>query len=145
MVSIRPIALLVIAFLGLSSFALSQPATELAETARRILQRDCVSCHGELQTSGLDLRHRETMLEGGRQGPALVPGKAEESLLFLAASHSGELKMPPDKPPLSSQDLDSLREWIDAGAPWGLMAASHGDSEPTWWSLRRPQRPIAGN
>ena len=140
-VSIRPIAALVIAFLGLSSFAFSQDAKELGETARRILQRDCVACHGELQTSGLDLRHRETMLEGGKQGPALVPGKAEESLLFLAASHSGELKMPPDKPPLSSQDLDSLREWIDAGAPWGLMAASHGDSEPTWWSLRRPQRP----
>ncbi len=85
--------------------------------------------------SGLDLRHRESMLAGGKQGPALVPGKAQESLLFLAASHTGELKMLPEKPPLPSEDLKVLREWIDAGAPWGLLAASHGDPEPTWWSL----------
>ena len=90
--------------------------------------------------SGLDLRHRETMLEGGGKGPALVPGKAEESLLFLAASHGGELKMPPGKPPLPSQDLDALRDWIDGGAPWDSTAAAGGSAEPAWWSLRRPRR-----
>ena len=140
MVSIRAIALPG-AFLGLSFFASAQPVNQLGETARRILLRNCVACHGEQQMSGLDLRHRESMLEGGKQGPALVPGKAEDSLLFLAAAHTGELKMPPDKPPLSGPDLDALREWIEAGAPWGLMAASHVDSEPAWWSLRRPRRP----
>ena len=91
--------------------------------------------------SGLDLRHRETMLEGGGKGPALVPGRADESLLFLAASHAGELKMPPGKPPLPSSDLDALRDWIDGGAPWDLTAATAAPSEPTWWSLRRPRRP----
>ncbi len=79
------------------------------------------------------------MLTGGQRGPALVPGNAEESLLFLAVSHSGELKMPPKNPPLPAEDLEALREWIDVGAPWGLVTASH--SEPGWWSLRRPRRP----
>ena len=96
-----------IQFLTFSS-VVGQSASPLQETARRILQRNCVSCHGEQRMSGLDLRHRETMLEGGGKGSALVPGKAEESLLFLAASHAGELKMPPGKPPLPSRDLDAL-------------------------------------
>ena len=91
--------------------------------------------------SGLDLRHREAMLAGGGKGPALVPGKSDESLLFLAASHAGELKMPPGKPPLSSRDLDALRDWIDGGAPWDSAAAAAGSAEPAWWSLRRPRLP----
>ena len=91
--------------------------------------------------SGLDLRHRDAMLKGGGKGPALVPGNAEESLLFLAASHRGELKMPPGKPPLSSHDLDALRDWIDGGAPWDSTVAAAAPTEPSWWSLRRPRRP----
>ena len=123
------------------SFSFVQSASQIQETARRVLQQHCVSCHGEQRMSGLDLRHRETMLEGGGKGPALVPGKADESLLFLAASHDGELKMPPGKPPLSSRDLDALRDWIDGGAPWDSAAATAAPSEPTWWSFRRPRRP----
>ncbi len=137
---IRAVVFLVGGFSALV-FASAQPAAQLGETAQRILQRNCVACHGELQVSGLDLRHRESMLEGGKQGPALVPGEPQDSLLFLAAAHSGELKMPPDQPPLPGRDLDTLRKWIEADAPWGSMAASHGDSEPAWWSLRRPRRP----
>ncbi len=141
MVGIRFVAVLGIVLFPSPPFLFSQPAAQLGETARRILQRNCVACHGELQVSGLDLRHRERMLEGGKQGPALVPGEPQDSLLFLAAAHSGDLKMPPDQPPIPVPDLDTLREWIEAGAPWGSTAASHGDSEPAWWSLRRPRRP----
>ncbi len=122
------------------SFNFVQSASQIQESARRVLHRNCVSCHGEQRMSGLDLRHRETMLEGGGKGPALLPGKAEESLLFLAASHDGELKMPPGKPPLPSKDLDTLRDWIDGGAPWESTISAAAPSEPTWWSLRQPRR-----
>ena len=91
--------------------------------------------------SGLDLRARESMLKGGGKGPALVPGNAEESLLFLAASHRGELKMPPGKPALSAHDLDALRVWIDEGAPWDSTVSAAAPTEPSWWSLRRPRLP----
>ena len=114
------------AFLGTSSFSLAPAESAPGETAQRILERECLTCHGQVAISGLDLRNRESMLTGGQQGPALVPGNAEESLLFLAASHSGELKMPPKKPPLPTEDLEALREWIDAGAPWGgLVTEPH--------------------
>ena len=32
--------------------------------------------------ANLDLRTRESMLKGGDKGPALVPGKADQSLLI---------------------------------------------------------------
>ena len=88
------------------------------------------------------MRRRETLLTGGSRGPAVLPGKAPSSLLFQAASHLGELKMPPDKPPLPPQDLEILRQWIDEGAPWGASGvAQQPDFEPSWWSFRRPRRP----
>ena len=69
-------------------------------------------CHGTAQMSGLDLRQRESMLKGGKRGPALVPGDAEESLLFQAVLQQGELKMPLGKEPLSP------RRWKFSGAGW---------------------------
>ena len=60
------------------------------------------------------------MLKGGKRGPALVPGKADESLLFRMAAHRVEPVMPPkDKPgnpPLTPEELGLLKLWIDAGA-----------------------------
>ena len=48
--------------------------------------------------SDLDLRQPETILKGGKRGPAIVPGKAEQSLLYKAVAHTGDLQMPPGKP-----------------------------------------------
>ena len=51
--------------------------------------------------SDLDLRERDTILKGGKRGPAIVPGKAEESLLYKAVRREGELQMPPGKTALT--------------------------------------------
>ena len=64
---------------------------------RPILVDQCVKCHGpKKQSSGLRLDSREAVLKGGDTGPAVVPGKPEESLLIQAVAHThDELKMPP--------------------------------------------------
>src|SRR5258706_15703536 len=49
--------------------------------AQAIFENHCVSCHGTTPMSGLDLRQRDTILKGGKRGPAMVLGKPEESLL----------------------------------------------------------------
>src|SRR5215831_15449254 len=47
-----------------------------------ILGAKCFVCHGRrAQKAGLDLRAREGLLKGGKSGPAIVPGKPDESLL----------------------------------------------------------------
>src|SRR4051794_5990784 len=86
-----------------------------------ILEDKCVGCHGSaLAENKLSLEGIPAMLKGGKKGPALVPGKADESLLFRMAAHRVEPVMPPkDKPgnsPLSPEELGLLKLWIDAGA-----------------------------
>ena len=87
-----------------------------------IFQTRCVLCHGKRrQEGGLDLRTQASRLKGGKSGPALVPGKPDESLI-LKRINSGE--MPPPKmlfeyavrPPTSSE-VETLRKWITAGSP----------------------------
>ena len=115
------IALRLLAITGLVtptlSFALfllpglqSAPASDLDRSARAILSRESVSCHGEAKVSGLDLRQLDGVLKGGQKGPAVIPGNAEASLLYQAASHKGAVKMPPgSKAPLPATDLKSAR------------------------------------
>ena len=114
----------------------------LPQQARAILEANCVSCHGPAQMSGLDLRTREAMLKGGNRGPALIPGQAYRSPLYLAAAHQQEPRMPPEQDPLSAQDLAVLRKWIDRGAPWEAGQAERASAQPSWWSFRKPRRPV---
>ena len=64
----------------------------------------------------LDLRESSTTLKGGERGPAIVPGKADESLLYKAVKRDGELQMPPGKTALTAAEVATLRDWINAGA-----------------------------
>jgi len=59
----------------------------------------------------------ESLQKGGGRGPAIVPGKPDESLLYKAVTRSGELKMPPGGP-ISEKEVALLRQWIEAGAHW---------------------------
>lgn len=92
-----------------------------ADEIVEILEDKCVGCHGSaLAENKLSLEDVPAMLKGGKKGPALVPGKADDSLLFKMAAHRVEPVMPPkDKPgnsPLSPEELGLLKLWIDAGA-----------------------------
>ena len=65
-----------------------------------------MACHtGKFKKSGLDLSTRDLAIRGGDRGPALVPGKAQESLLYRVAAHLAELHMPPQLPKLAEADL----------------------------------------
>jgi mono/diheme cytochrome c family protein len=87
-----------------------------------ILLRRCTVCHGpRRQEAGLDLRSRAAMLRGGKSGPAIVPGKQEESLL-LKKIRSGE--MPPRRriievsiKPIETAETELLARWVALGAP----------------------------
>ena len=86
---------------------------------RPVLVDNCVKCHGaEKQKSNLRLDSRKLAMAGGDSGPAVVPGKPDESLLVLAIRHGDEApKMPPSKK-LAKPILDDLTNWVAMGAPW---------------------------
>jgi hypothetical protein len=89
--------------------------------------------------SGLDVRDRATILKGGKRGAAIVPGNADQSLLYKAVRREGELQMPPGKTALSAAEIDAIRDWINSGAKWSAGAANA--PEPSWWSFKKPVRP----
>ena len=77
------------------------------------LKERCVKCHGPIKPkAGLNLSSAATLALGGENGPAVVPGNLDESLIWQRIS-AGE--MPPDDP-LPAADQRILRRWIEAGA-----------------------------
>ncbi len=110
----------------------------LAQPAREILDANCVSCHGAAQMGGLDLRSREAALKGGKRGPAIVPNKPAESLLLRGVLRDGDLQMPPGKAALSPAQIETLRNWIAAGAPFETQTTK---SKSGWWAFQPPARP----
>jgi uncharacterized protein DUF1553/uncharacterized protein DUF1549/cytochrome c/3-keto-disaccharide hydrolase len=98
-----------------------QPTAEQLEffekKVRPILVDNCHKCHGEKKQQGnLRLDSRATILTGGDTGPAMVPGKPEESLLVEAINYKS-LEMPPDAR-LKPEQVATLTEWVKMGAPW---------------------------
>ncbi|MBB74897.1 MAG: hypothetical protein CMJ75_10330 [Planctomycetaceae bacterium] len=83
---------------------------------RPLLRAHCMSCHGlEKRAGDLDLRTLPLILNGGTQGPAIVPGSAARSILYRkVASRS----MPPEgELPLTNTQLTTLRRWLDSAEP----------------------------
>jgi cytochrome c553 len=92
-------------------------ATAFFETKiRPVLVEQCYACHGpQKQRAGLRLDNKEAILKGGESGPALIPGKIQESLLLRALRHQ-EPKMPP-KGKLPETVIADFARWIEMGAP----------------------------
>ena len=96
---------------------------------RPLIAAKCQKCHGpRQQRGGLRLDSRSALLKGGKTGPAVVPGKVDESLLIEAVNYES-LEMPPDGP-LSSREIAILSDWVKRGAPWPEPTASRSAGEP---------------
>ena len=108
-------------FLFLSELAAQPPnaGDEFFEKeVRPLLAEKCAGCHGGTQPKGgLKLTSRADLLRGGDSGPAVVPGKPDESLLLKAVRYQDELRMPP-KGKLTDQQIEVLERWVKQGAPW---------------------------
>lgn len=86
-----------------------------------ILQGKCVDCHNPSKsTGGLLMHDLPSLLSGGIHGPAIVPNNAGESLMIQRALLPLDHKehMPPKgRVQLSEAELDTIRWWINQGAP----------------------------
>ncbi|MBI4601270.1 MAG: hypothetical protein HY721_04835 [Planctomycetes bacterium] len=94
------------------------------------LRVKCIACHSKTEhKADLVLETPEAILEGGKSGPAAVPGKGAESLIVKVASRVEKPFMPPRNNKvgahaLTSEELGLLRLWIDQGAKCGSGAAA---------------------
>ena len=114
----------------LISLFVSSSQAEDAESlfVRRVwplFQEKCLACHGNDEKkikAGYDMRTLESATQGGESGvKALVPGKPEESPLYLASTrqHADWEPMPPkEADQLKPEQLAWIKEWMASGAPW---------------------------
>ena len=132
-----------ISFLTLVIEITAEGQSQTAVEAKSILVKHCSMCHGSNQSSGLDLRESQTLLKGGLRGPAVIPGKSSESLLFQVLTGVGKLKMPPNNQLLSPNEIETIRLWIDEESSW--KEPSLAKKEKLWWAFRKPLRPKVPN
>jgi mono/diheme cytochrome c family protein len=101
----------------------TEPATEVpvtggvsfANDVMPILAGSCRDCHGGNQTrAGLNLTTYESLMSGSINGAVVVAGNSADSVLVQLVT---EGKMPKRGPKLSPEQVQTISDWIAAGAP----------------------------
>jgi hypothetical protein len=76
-----------------------------------LFESKCTACHGGASPQKeLDLSTYQGALEGGEDGPVIIPGDSAGSLLV-------EVQSGQHFATLNDDELDVIKTWIDAGAP----------------------------
>ena len=134
------IAKLTIALLATSSLA--QAEDLFSSNIEPLLKKHCLECHSHAagkMKGGLTLDAKSGWEQGGDTGPAIVPGKPEESLLIRMVRWADADHQMPPKQPLAAEEVALLEAWVAAGAPDPRQAAK---AEGEWWSLKPLPKPL---
>ncbi|MBS0208831.1 MAG: DUF1553 domain-containing protein [Planctomycetes bacterium] len=132
-------ATLVVCFAAVTCAAeVAAPAVRFDRDVLPIISSRCFQCHGPDESTReaelrLDQRDDATRERDGQW--IIKPGSADQSALIArVTSKDHDELMPPahSGPPLSPAEVDTLRRWIAAGAPY----TQH-------WAFVAPQRPAA--
>ena len=120
---------------------------------RPVLVKYCYECHSadsEKLRGELYLDSKPGWQRGGDSGPALVPGKPNESLIIEAIRYQRkDIEMPP-KQKVPQAAIDTLVKWVEMGAPDPRTEESaHPPAEMDleegrkFWSFQPIRRPTA--
>lgn len=107
---------------SLPALAQNSPKTKLTykKDISPLIQKNCLPCHLQENEnpSGLSIDNYEMLMNGGKHGNTVLPGKPKESNLYL--------KLLPDPPfgkqmargrkKLSDEDVQLIYDWIEQGA-----------------------------
>lgn len=116
--------------------------TGLFEThVAKVFAERCLSCHNDVDRKGdFSLQSRAEFFEAG----FVEPNDAGSSyLLEIVTSQDGaKPEMPKDGEPLSADEVQAIREWIDAGADWPneFVLQEPVVKDFDWWSYRPIQQ-----
>ena len=137
---------------------LSKDQLEFFETkVRPIFVDNCYKCHSPSKgtpMAGLELDWKGGWEKGGTDGPVIVPGNPDKSLLIQAIRYTdNSLQMPPDGK-LASAEVDDLVKWVRMGAPDprtarpAADAVSYGGNGKKHWAFQpiaNPAPPVVKN
>jgi uncharacterized membrane protein len=110
---------LLLSLLVLATPLRAAPPVSFERQIQPILQRHCVECHsGWFPASGLRLDTRARVLEGGKQGRAVIPGEPDKGWLvnMIQPVAGNPSRMPPGPSQLSGDEIALIKQWIREGA-----------------------------
>ncbi len=121
-----------------------------ATQIRPILASRCYPCHGpDIQQHGLRLDSLQAILTGSANGKVVIPGDSQNSHVVRRLLGLEQPQMPYGGPPLSAEQIDLVRKWIDEGAqgpdstePVVAAAAPIDDVKP---AHNAPEKPVDFN
>ena len=97
------------------------PEVSFNAEIKPLINKKCISCHGGVKrNSGFSLLFRQDALDTTESGkPAILPGDAAHSeVMRRITAHDPEDRMPYKEEPLSKEEIELIRRWIDQGAQW---------------------------
>ncbi len=127
----------------LAMLILSPDDPSFREHVAPILERRCVACHNDANAKGkFSLASGSGLLKGGEGGPAVEPGKPDESAIVEKIA-GAKPEMPRNGPPLAKDEVETIRRWVASGAHWpeGLTLRDRRLDRGSWWSLQPLRRP----
>lgn len=107
------------------SLAMALPLTaQNAADVAQVFARNCTGCHSAAsKVGGLNLESSEGLVQGGKKGPVIVPGKSEQSRLYRMMSGQEQPAMPVGGK-VTPVDLQAVKQWIDSGAKGSYSLAA---------------------
>lgn len=97
--------------------ATDSPATTtsgFASNVYPIFEAKCIKCHGVEQVKeGLSMLSYDELMAGSFNGPVVLPGDADGSLLVDLIARG---KMPNRGPKVTEAELQIIKDWISQGA-----------------------------
>jgi len=113
------------------------------EKIRPVLAAKCYKCHSERARKikgKLKLDSREAILKGGSEGPSVILGKPDESLMIIALRHQDGWDMPPEEK-LPDAVVADFAKWIAEGAYFPTAVPAKADQD--WWELVDSEKLLA--
>src|SRR5690606_22228744 len=108
---------------------------------RPILVGNCYACHSAetKPAGGLRVDDHKGLLTGGNNGPAVVPGNPDKSLLLKRVTQQGNRRMPLEGAHRTDDQVATLTTWIKDGAVWPAtrIPASLGRERPEYEHLKQ--------
>ena len=101
-----------------------------------ILNKHCMGCHGGVKKAGnVSFLFEHEVFKPGKSGKVpVVRGEADKSEMILRIeSHDPDERMPQKGAPLTKEEVQILKRWIDEGAQWDVHWA--------YTPIKRPEVP----
>jgi hypothetical protein len=125
----------------LCGFVLALPLAaqtpDFARDVQPVFARACAQCHGpKAQMAGLRMDVKASAAR------TIEPGNAAGSVLYQRVAGAGEqARMPMGGKPLAAAEIETIKRWIDGGAPWPERQSAVESAAPVHWAFVAPKRP----